>query len=292
MRIACSTFSFNRSFADRTMDVPSFVRTCAALGLDAIELNTGYLDQDAATPSDIKALAVSYALDVCALAPETMVYVPDTDGVRAYTRHLLAQVELCVELGAPILRVNTGQPPDGMHQAPGVSADQVYAWAVDAFRRVARAAAERGVQLAVENHYALTRTSSDTRRFIRDVGEPNVGVNIDTGNSWETPYAVKEAVASGSGTSGLVPFEDPYALIAQLAPQMIFSHCKIFGLSRDGRNDVVLDYGRILRSLAAAGYRGYLSIENFTDEGPADIVGRSAAMLRHHLATLDSDAAR
>ena len=287
MRIACSTFSFNKSFAEGTTDVASFVQTCADIGLDAVELNSGYLDKDPLRSVDVKALAVGCALDICALATETMVYVPNEEGVRAYEANLLRQLAACVELGAPILRVNTGQPPNGMHQVPGRTEQQIRAWAADVFRSVARAARGKGILLALENHYALTRTSADTLRFIRAVGEPNMGVNIDTGNCWETPYTVKEALACGSDPSALVPFEDPYELIERLAPHMIFSHCKVYGLTADGRNDAVLDYGRILRSFADSGYRGYLSIENFTDEDPADIVCRSAAMLRQHLAKLE-----
>jgi len=284
MRIACSTFSFDRDFAQHKTDVLGFIRSCGQIGLDAVELNDGYLLRDRATLADIKRTAAQLALDICALAMETVVYVSDAAGARAYTDNMLRWLDTCERLGAPILRVNTAQPGNGMHQvAPGVSEEQVRAWAVEAFREVARAAKAKGILLAVENHYGLTRTSADTLAFVAAVGEDNVGVNIDTGNFWASPHGVRDALAMPGHEGALVPFEDPYAGMQRLAPSMVFSHCKVYGLTADAPNDVLLDYGRILRIFADSGYRGYLSLENFTHDDPTSVAARAAAMLRHHL---------
>jgi sugar phosphate isomerase/epimerase len=284
MRIACSTFSFDRDFRAGSLDIAGFLNTCGAVGLDAVELNGGYLMRDSIGTGEIKRLAVQLALDVCALAIETVVYVGDQDGATAYKDKMLDWLEVCAALGAPILRVNTAQPGNGMHEVPaGVSEQQVRTWAIQAFREVAATAREKGILLAMENHYGLTRTSTDILAFIADLEQDNVGVNIDTGNFWDSPYQVKAALESGSDASGLVPFEEPYAGIECLAPHMVFSHCKIYGLTADGENDRVLDYDRILRTYVNCGYRGYLSIENFTDEDPSEVVSRSARMLRRRL---------
>jgi sugar phosphate isomerase/epimerase len=197
---------------------------------------------------------------------------------------LLRWLDVCYALGAPILRVNTAQPHNGMHEVPAhVDLKQVRAWALDAFRKVAAVAHARGIILAMENHYGLTRTSTDTLAFIAALGHDNVGVNIDTGNFWDSPLQVRTALATGQSESGLVPFEDPYLGMERMASRMVFSHCKVYGLTGDGTNDRVLDYGRIVRTFYGQGYRGYLSIENFTEEDPCDIISRSARMLRDHV---------
>jgi sugar phosphate isomerase/epimerase len=216
------------------------------------------------------------------------VYVGDFAAAEAYRANLLRWLDACDALGAPILRVNTAQPHNGMHEVPAhVGLEQVRVWALDVFRVVAAAAHDRGILLAVENHYGLTRTSVDTLAFIEAVGHDNVGVNIDTGNFWETPFDVRNALVAGRDVSQLAPFEDPYVGIKRLAAHMVFSHCKVYGLTDDGTDDRVLDYGRIMRIYRDHGYRGYLSIENFTQGDPRDIVARSARMLRCHLAAVN-----
>jgi len=58
---------------------------------------------------------------------------------------------------------------------------------------------------------------------------------------------------------------------------------KIYGLTPGDDNDIYLDYDRILDMYRRAGFRGYLSIENFSQEDPLDIVPRAASMLRRKL---------
>jgi sugar phosphate isomerase/epimerase len=288
MKIACSTFSFDRAFRMSGMGIAGFMKACADLGLDAVELNDGYLLRDSIQPAKIKRTAVCLALDICALACETVVYVGDSAAVEAYRANLFRWLDVCDALGAPILRVNTAQPHNGMHEVPThVCLEQVQSWALNAFRQVAAAARERGIILAVENHYGLTRTSADTLAFVETIGHDNVGVNVDTGNFWESPFDVRNVLAADKDVSQLTPFEDPYLGIERLAGHMVFSHCKVYGLTEDGTDDRVLDYGRIVRIYRDRGYRGYLSIENFTEENPCDIVARSAQMLRHHLSAVD-----
>ena len=268
------------------MDIATCIRTCAEMGLDAIELNDGYVAADEMTPAEIKALAAECGLTISAFTSETKVYQPTLSGVREHVEGCLKWGQRCREVGAPIWRVSTGQPREGMHQVTeaGATEAQVEEHAVAGFRTLAAAGQKWGLRLAMENHYGLTRTSEDTLGFIRRVGAPNMGVNIDTGNFWDDCLLVRDALAAGGNISEVPLIEDPYEGMARLAPSMIYSHCKIYKLASDDSNDEVLDYERILRIFASAGFDGYLSIENFTWEDPLAIVPRAAEMLRRQAA--------
>jgi len=268
------------------MDIATCIRTCAQMGLDAIELNDGYVAADEMRAAEIRALAAECGLAISAFASETQVYQPTLSGVQEEAEGCLRWGQMCADVGAPIWRVNTAQPGNGMHQVtePGATEALVFERAVAGFRTLAAASQRWGLQLAMENHYGLTRTSEDTLRFIRCVGAPNMGVNIDTGNFWDDCEKVRQTLAAGDGISEVPLIEDPYESMARLAPSMIFSHCKIYKLAGDDSNDEVLDYERILRIFADAGFNGYLSIENFTLENPLDIIPRAAEMLRRQLA--------
>lgn len=288
MKISAATFSFARCFADSTMDIATCIRTCAEMGLDAIELNDGYIAAEEMSLAEIRVLAAECGLAISAVASETQAYQPTLSGVQEHVESCLKWGQMCAELGAPIWRVNTAQPTNGMHQVTqaGATEDLVCERAIAGFRALATAGQKWGLQLAMENHFGLTRTSEDTLRFIQCVGAPNMGVNIDTGNFWDDCERVRQTLAAGGNITEVPLIEDPYEGMERLAPSMIFSHCKIYKLASDGSNDEVLDYARILRIFASAGFDGYLSIENFTLEDPLDIIPRAAEMLRRQAARM------
>jgi len=298
LKVTCSTFAFAKSFAEGATDLEGFIRACKGMGMDAVELNDGYVQSSGLVPHEVKALCDEAGLRIIALAAETNIYQALHLVTQEVYGGVMPWLEYCVELGIPLLRVNTAQPANGMHEVgdPAATESQVRERAIEAFQRVAAEAASRGVRLAMENHFGLTKTSQDTIRFCRDVDAEVMGINIDTGNFWEDCDLVRDHLASGGQVATapsdapqpgvLYPFEDVYTGIEAMAPHALYSHCKIYRLNADATNDEVLDYERILRIYAAAGYDGYLSIENFTYEDPFEVVPRAAKMLRAIVAAL------
>ena len=284
MRITASTFSFCQAFQEKRLDLAGYVAACAKSGLDAVEINDAYVEREQADLREIKRLAVSLALDVAALAIELVFVRSSQEEIRAEEEKLLYWLEQAHLLGSPILRVNTGQPPNRVEDLAdkGITREQLTEWAVAVFKRVMPLAERMGIVLAMENHFALTPTSWDTLRFIELVGSDWMKVNVDTGNFIHPDWL-------GYGTDWhkepdyweRAPMqEDVYEGIERLAPHMIYSHVKIYGLTPDESDDLFLDYDRILDIYRAAGYDGYLSIENFSPEDPLVIVPKAAAMLR------------
>ena len=287
MRITAATFAFHKAFSEKRLDLEGYVRTCRDSGLDAVEFNNGYLEEEDADPRELKRLAVSMGLDVAALAIELVFVRESEEELRAEEDKLQRLLEKAHLLGCPILRVNTGQPPDRVEKLadPAFTREQLTGRAVSAFRSVMPIAERMGIVIAMENHFALTSTSWETISFVERVGSDWMRVNIDTGNfidpdwigwgkDWrEEPDYWRRAPMQ----------EDAYEGIERLAAHMIYSHVKIYGITDNGGDDIYLDYDRILDIYRRAGYQGYLSIENFSQEDPLVIVPKAVRMLRRKL---------
>ena len=267
MRLACSTFSYDQAFRNGDFHLTDFLDCAWEAGLDGIELNDGYLLREGLPLAVIKRRATAMALDIAAVAVESNFYRDSDEEIERERDNILAWLEHAYFLGAPLLRLNTCQLEDvarGRH----LSQARVLNWAVETFRSVVPAAEERGIILALENHFGITRTAADTAALVEAVDSPWFRVNLDTGNfcaDWHT---------------GGCPYEDTYEGIRLLAPLAAFCHAKIRELSADGKNDLTLDYPRIVGILYSTGYTGYLSVEYVGRRDPIQVMPTAVDMLR------------
>lgn len=143
-----------------------------------------------------------------------------------------------------------------------------------ALKRVAPAAEDAGVTLAIENHIDLT--GDEMVELIESVHSPNLGVTLDTGNN-------------------LRLFEDPVEVCRKLAPYTRATHVKDIGVWRGDPKDFsfwpsvalgdgIVDLRPVVGFLKKAKYRGLLCVEvDFLhpDHGEEDrAVRKSLAYLR------------
>ncbi|MEX0979168.1 MAG: sugar phosphate isomerase/epimerase family protein, partial [Pirellulales bacterium] len=154
-------------------------------------------------------------------------------------------------LGAPVIRIFSGQPHD-------TSTDEAHKLAVAAIEECCQYAGEHGVFLALENHGGLTTTAEGILALVKDVKSPWFGVNLDTGNF------------HGS---------DPYAEMAQLAPYAINVQVKVTVIPADGKRQKA-DFRRLARIMADAGYRGYIVLEFEENEEPREACPRYLSEMR------------
>ncbi|HIE52754.1 MAG TPA: sugar phosphate isomerase/epimerase [Armatimonadetes bacterium] len=268
MNVGISTVCFARHFAQGELDLFQLLAKCSDFGLNAIEMHQGQTPREKEVLRQVKQQAARLSLDIMAVSPESNFYKARAEEMEGEVQHLLRWLEVADFLGAPILRVNTGPYCRSIHDfAPAhVTREEIFAWAVAAFQTVAAEAGERGITLAVENHFGLCRTSADLLRLVQAVDSEWFKVNIDTGN-WYDDLAAHE-----------VPFEDPYAAIAALAGEAVFCHAKVWEVTAD-LVETTLDYPRIFRLFREHGYRGPVSIEYF-GEDVLEATPRLAAMLR------------
>ena len=120
-------------------------------------------------------------------------------------------------------------------------------------------AAECGVTLGLENHWGLGLTPEGVLRIVEAIDSPWLQVTLDTGNF----------------------LEDPYPRLAQLAPKTVLLQAKTyFGGGR--WYTLELDYAKIAKIMADAGYQGYVSLEFEGKEDVLTAVPKSLALLRKH----------
>ena len=143
---------------------------------------------------------------------------------------------------------------------PGYQESDGFDWCIASIEACLKEAEEKGVILALENHWGLTRTPEGLLRILNAIDSPWLGALMDTGNF----------------------LEEPYPKLAQIAPRAVFVQAKTyFGGGEWYTLD--LDYARIASMLKEVGFGGYVSLE-FEGKAPAEEgVRKSVEWLRSHL---------
>jgi L-ribulose-5-phosphate 3-epimerase len=281
IKLTASTFSFDRAFKEKKMDIAGYIETCAQFGFTGIELNDGYLLQDPLPLSEIKRRAAILGLDIAAVAIESVFVQNNEAEIKKEEQNILDWLEKGYFLGSPILRVNTGQMVNTLQTLDNkkVTWETVRDWATRTFESVIKQAEKLGILIAMENHYCATRTSEDTIRMVRRVNSPWFKVNIDTGNFYEDIRYGDDFILRPQILEKAKPFEEVYQGIETLAAYMVYCHAKVYKLDRENKNDILLDYDRIFDIFHRHYYQGYISIENFSAEDPLEFIPRASRML-------------
>jgi len=251
MKIGCCAYSYREALTRGEMSLPDFIRTCAELKLDGVEL-TGYYfpDTSRATLNTLKRLCFRLGLQISGTAMRNQFTLPDPEQRKAEVEKVKQWIDIAVALGAPFLRVFADHYPEGVSESTALE------WALDCFRQVLPYAEAQGVTLALENHGGLTATAEKTLRFVHALKSDYFGLLLDCAN-----------------------FPDQhYRQIELLAPYAVNVHAKTHFRTPQG-DYVELDYERIFAILKQAGYRGYLSIEYEYTDPPAQAIPRFAKKL-------------
>jgi sugar phosphate isomerase/epimerase len=258
--------------------VEDTLEKAAALGVHGIDLLHRQMEIDELGRLDgathvycqkIKRHALRCGVDLACLSILQDFVSPDP----AERQHWIAFTEKCIEIayamGIPCIRISSGRwktIPDfeafmkarGVEPAlPGYTEDDGFKWCIDSIHVCAQLAAQRGVVLALENHWGLSGTPEGQLRIIEAVDSPWVGALMDTGNF----------------------LENPYDKLVKIAPKTVFVQAKTY----DGGGEfytIDLDYVRIAKILRDAGYTGYVSLEMEGKENPDTAVPKGLAAIR------------
>ncbi len=112
--------------------------------------------------------------------------------------------------------------------------------AIDSMRKIGLTAAERGIQIGIENHWGISGDPKNIMRIIKEVDSSNLGTCPDMGNF---PRGI-----------------DPDAALSLLAPRAIILHAKSYRFRQDGE-ETSIDYKKCLSSFRESGFDGPITVE-------------------------------
>jgi len=233
-------------------ELPALVRQ--RLGVSAVELCQ--IQFDSQDPARIETLRA--ALDA---ADVRLLNLPiDLGDLGGMQPHWLADDEartikwfrIAAKLGASFVRVNAGSPGSTLpsEARPGL---------VETLRRLGDAAGELGLSLLVENHGGSSSDPEFMLQLRQDVGIDRLGLLLDLGNLDPLVSLSHARFADPDIDDAGIDFEPIYQSIAAMAPHASLIHAKAVDPARDG--SPLPDLPRALSIVAAAGYKGDVSIE-------------------------------
>jgi L-ribulose-5-phosphate 3-epimerase len=246
------------------------IENAARLGFDGVEIvHRQMASESTSYINDLKRAAFRNGVDLVQLAIHQDFVSPDPAERQKQIDHTIHCIDLASQFGMPSIRLNSGrwktipsfddlmkvkgdEPP-----LKGYNNEDALRWCVDSIRSCMPAAEKAGVVLDLENHWGLTTKVESLMHIYKAVNSPWLGVNLDIGNFPGDPYAGIEALA-------------PYANIV---------HFKTY-FGGGVWYSVDLDYARIAKTLQAANFHGYVSLEMEGLEPAATAVPKSLDVMR------------
>ncbi len=268
---------------DHTMTVFEWIEMAKELGAEGLEMYVGFfptLDNDFVDRVGEAISAAGFAMPMMCCSPDFT--APDADDRKREIEKQAEMIRITRRLGGPgaVCRVLSGQ------RYPDVGLEEGLAWVVEAIEAVLPVAREYEIVLGLENHYKdgywqypeFAQKMDVFLRLLNAIPERRYfGVQYDPSN----------AIVAG---------DDPIALLEKVADRVVSMHASdrylaegttlgelrqsdgTLGYSPNLRHGVtgrgLNDYDRIFSILAAAGYDGWVSIEdgmNGMDEMKASI---------------------
>lgn len=269
VKLGISTYSYWH-FKREKVPIETVIDQACELGVEGIDiLHRQMGSEDPAYLQGLKRHAFLNGVDLICLSIHQDFVSPDQESLKKNIEHTHHCIELAYAMGIPCIRLNSGrwgtvksfdrlmelrgeEPP-----LKGYTLDDAFGWCIDSIEKCLPKAKECGVILALENHWGLTRTPQGVLRIVDAVDSPWLRVMADTGNF----------------------LEDPYDKLEMMAPSTVFIQAKTYYGGGEWYT-LDLEYERIAKIFADAGFRGYVSLEFEGKENPYEGVPKSIAMLR------------
>ena len=194
------------------LTIKEFVDRAKRLGFQGVELDARaphalpYLLDDRAR-QDIAQYVADQGLELCAVAANNDFSSPVTEHREANVQMVVELIEMCKDLGAPVLRIFTAWRGSsflngrGTYEVARPGYDRAFPetpemdrwiYCLDCFKIVARFAEQAGVTLALQNHPPVVRNSADCLAMANEVNSPNFKLSFDISGerAWQDTEAV------------------------------------------------------------------------------------------------------
>lgn len=266
-KVYMESWSFTFGF-DRPASLEQVIAVLSAFGFDGISIGAGFANNhapvdrfpDKASRAGLVELVHAHNLEVAGYAPDPYCMPWATGGetvLTAYTKYFDDSLSMASDLGAPIMRVDSGSfgplPRDADYYA-------VWDRVVTTFTRQAQQAADEGIVLVWEPDTGqVFAKPSEILQLVTDVGSENFKVSYDFGHG--------QAIAV-MGHNQLQPVEQLKGGQIELIT-MLSGHIGDVGISDTDNNTWsnlfgnhlglgrgVLDFEAILPAIIESGFRG------------------------------------
>jgi sugar phosphate isomerase/epimerase len=275
MKLGMCHYSYHRLWTEQSWDVDRLTDEVKALDIPGIDYHARLLGTQEGAAERIAAALDRTGLELSGFSLSTDFNQPP-EKLEPHLEDTLKWLDVAAQLKAPACRVfgghadraNPGDVEAGMEYIIGV------------LKRLAPEAESRGLVLALENHSGLPGTAEEQNRVIEEVGSPAVRSTIDVGNYMGAGQEGADAVPIAAKYAAYVHVKDCKKTSDELNAKggMQYHACTV------GAGDV--DIPACLRSLAAAGYDGYVAIEYEGKEDEAIGVPASTEYMKKVLAAL------
>jgi sugar phosphate isomerase/epimerase len=277
VRLGISSYSYWH-FRPPKVTIEQVIDHAAALNVPGVDVLHRQMDIDEFSKLDdtlhaycrkLKRHALDRGVALICLSTHQSFLSPNPAERQKWINHTEKCIEIAYAMGIPCIRVNTGTwgtIPDfselmkkrGIEPPPkGVTEEQGFGWVIEGLGKCTELAANRGIVLALENHWGLGRTPEGMLRVIEGINSPWLGALMDTGNF----------------------LEEPYDKLVKIAKKTVFVQAKTY----PGGGEFFtldLDYKRIAQILKDVGYQGWVSLEMEGKEPADTAVPKSLAMLK------------
>ncbi len=277
IKFGISSYSYWH-FTPEKVSIDAVIDKAAAVGAEGVDILHRQMDCDEFGALDavmhaycqrLKRHAFRAGVDLICLSIHQNFVSPNPAERHKWVAHTEKCIEIAYSLGVPCIRLNSGRwktiedfgelmKARGIEpRIKGYTDDDAFKWCIDATQKCVALAAQRGVILALENHWGLTNTPEGQMRILNAIESPWLGALMDTGNF----------------------LEDPYEKLKAIAPKTLFVQAKTYPGGGEFYT-LDLDYPRIAKILRDANYTGYVSLEMEGKEASETAVPKSLAMLR------------
>jgi sugar phosphate isomerase/epimerase len=263
MRLSCLPVSFFADILEERMQVRTWARIGAQLGLDAIDLSILFV------PDHSPAALAALRRDIEAAGTRVVMVTsyPDFTHPDSAQRERELEMErevvaVAANLGAQYVRVTAGQAHPETPRADGIR------WGVEGLTRLVETTRNFGVTLVYENHakpgaWTYTDFSQPPDIFleiVRATADVGLSVNFDTGNA--AAFA-----------------DDPVALLDQVIHRIVTIHASDTAVRGELRHVLlgtgVTPFAALFGRLKHSGWDGWICMEEASYQGQAGIAAAS-----------------
>lgn len=292
-RISLAQWSLNKRYRNEGGDPYDFPAEAKEMGFDGVEYVSALYAADLADEDadqaehDAAVLAVFDELHARAESAgiEEVLIMVDREGElaavdeserEAAVANHRAYIDAAAASGIATIRVNAGGESLRAAAQPAVA----HAQAVKSLSELGAYAAERGVNVVVENHGGYSSDPTWMRDVMAAVDMDNVGVLPDFGNFCRrrvNPTVWEE------GCADEVPADSIYAAVGMWMPYAHAVSAKSYAFDEAGA-ETKIDYARMMDTVLAYGYDGFVGIEYEGDElGEAEGIIATRRLLQEQM---------